>query len=78
MNASKGTGNSKIKKIPLVFPSQGSHNHCMKNKKYNVDEEIERFEDFIAWAKENFEELSKKKQCRLENFSYDVQDLVSF
>ena len=55
----------------------------MKNKntekaKYNVDTEIERFEDFIIWAQENFEKLSNKNKVRLENFSYDVQDLVSF
>jgi len=55
----------------------------MKNKntekaKYNIDTEIERFEDFISWAQENFEKLSKKNQCKLENFSYSVQDTVSF
>ena len=55
----------------------------MKNKntekaKYNVDTEIERFEDFIAWAQENFEKLSKENQCSLENFQYNVQDIVSF
>jgi hypothetical protein len=46
--------------------------------KYNIDKEIERIEDFIAWAKENFEKLSKKNQCKLENFSYDVQEVGLF
>jgi hypothetical protein len=67
----------------LEVPSTTNHNNSMKNKntekaKYNVDTEIERFEDFISWAQENFEKLSKKNQCKLENFSYSVQDTVSF
>jgi len=78
-----GTAIRKAKRIPLEVPSKSCHNESMKNKntekaKYSIDKEIERIEDFIAWAKENFEKLSKKDQCKLENFSYDVQEVGLF
>jgi hypothetical protein len=50
----------------------------MKNNEYKVTKEISKFEEFVNWAKENFESLSKADQSRLVNFQYNVVDLVDF
>ena len=79
--APRGTGNRKGKKNSWLESSfQSSHNKSMKNKtsKYKVTEEISKFEEFVNWAKENYDKLSKADQCRLVNFQYNVRDLVDF
>ena len=50
----------------------------MKNKKYIITEEIERFKAFMAWCEENFENLSDEEQEEVCDIKNDPDEIFNW
>ena len=57
---------------------ESSHNRGMENKEYNVVEELNRFQDFVNWARTNFEKLDTDDQISLANFQASAAEDIWF
>jgi len=50
----------------------------MENKEYNIVEELSRFQDFVSWARTNFEKLDTDDQISLANFQASAAEEIWF
>jgi len=73
-----GTCNRNSKYFPLDCSGTSIHNQSMENKEYNIVEELNRFQDFVSWARTNFEKLDTDDQISLANFQASAAEEIWF
>ena len=50
----------------------------MKNKKYNITEEIERFKKFMNWCEVNFDNLTDEEQYEICEIKNDPDEIFNW
>ena len=76
--APRGNYKRNLKYFPLDYSDAGIHNQSMENKEYNIVEELSRFQDFVSWARTNFEKLDTDDQISLANFQASAAEEIWF